>query len=45
MLILRNDEFQDATSVMNVAESFWPAQVKMAAEEHSGLRDHSSREA
>lgn len=45
MLILRNDEFRDATSVMNVAEFFWPAQVKMAAEEHSSSRDHSSREA
>lgn len=45
MLTLRNDEFQDATSVMSVAGFFWSAQVKMAAEKHSSLRYHSRHEA
>lgn len=42
MLILQNDEFQDATCITSVIGFFWPVQIKMAAEDHSSLRDHSS---
>lgn len=35
LLILQKGEFQDGANVVSAAGFFWPAQIKMAAGEHS----------